>query len=334
MLPKGSSAIEHAQVADLPRYLPEGALLVVNDTRVMPARLLGRKETGGRVELLLLERTSPTPTPSPTPLPTPCTETWRCLGGSSKGLRPGMRILLDGERPPGAEVMEVVGAEVHVQFHIAEPGGIVAAAERIGQVPLPPYIVRNVSNLGDRARYQTIYARVPGSAAAPTAGLHFTEELLAALRARNISIAPVTLHIGLGTFAPLRLGEEEDIRSITELHAERYEISEETAAAVRRARGEGRPVIAVGTTAARTLETVALGDGEVRAGSGSTRLFIRPGFRFRAIEGLMTNFHLPKSTLLMLVAAFAGRERVLAAYREAIGLGYRFFSYGDAMLIN
>jgi S-adenosylmethionine:tRNA ribosyltransferase-isomerase len=255
-------------------------------------------------------------------------ERWMCLGGSSKGFKPGTAIALDGI---DATVIAVHGAEIEVEFRGTGAGGLLAAAEAIGEVPLPPYIAREGAPGGDdRARYQTIFARTPGAAAAPTAGLHFTPRLLDALSARGIERAAITLHVGLGTFAPLRA---DDLSHVQNLHRERYQVPAETARAIAAARAAGRPVIAVGTTVVRALESAAGEGGVPRPGAGETTLFIRPPHRFRTVDGLLTNFHLPRSTLLMLVSAFAGRERLLAAYRDAVQRGYRFFSYGDAMLI-
>ncbi|MSP60468.1 MAG: tRNA preQ1(34) S-adenosylmethionine ribosyltransferase-isomerase QueA [Myxococcales bacterium] len=329
VLPRAGGEATHARVSDLPGLLPVGALLVVNDTRVFPARLRGKKATGGRVELLLLRLLRRGDGDGGA-----WDEAWTCLGGSSKGLKPGQGIALDGETPPTATVEAVNGAEVEVSFR-ARPGGdrgMLEVAERLGEVPLPPYILRpEAPGAGDRERYQTVFARVPGAAAAPTAGLHFTPRLLAALAARGIGHAAITLHVGLGTFAPLR---SDDLDGVTELHAERYAIPGATVNAIAAARAAGRKVIAVGTTTVRALESASREeDGQPREGEGESRLFIRPGHRFRVVDGLITNFHLPRSTLLMLVAAFAGRERVLEAYREAVARDYRFYSYGDAMLI-
>jgi S-adenosylmethionine:tRNA ribosyltransferase-isomerase len=308
----------HRHVHELPDLLPAGALLVVNDTKVIPARLRGKKPTGGRVELLLCERTSGDET----------RQRWTCLGGASKPIRKGP-LHLEGDRPPMVEVLAVNGEYVEVELFA--PDGVAQAIGRVGAVPLPPYIHRalGASQAEDQARYQTIYAAEEGAVAAPTAGLHFTPELFTRLQAKGIVRASVTLHVGPGTFAPLRGDELED----QVLHAERYRVPEATAAAIAGAHAEGRPVVAVGTTVVRTLEAAALADGTVRPGDGRTQIFIRPGHRFRVIDGLLTNFHLPRSSLVMLVSAFAGRERVLAAYGEAIGSGYRFFSYGDAMLV-
>jgi S-adenosylmethionine:tRNA ribosyltransferase-isomerase len=295
-------ANSHRRVRDLPELLPPGALLVVNDTRVIKARVVGKKPTGGRVELLLCD-----------PLGD---GSWRCLGGASRPIRTGP-LLVDGERPPRAEVLRVEGEWVDVQFE-----GDGDWLDRVGRVPLPPYIHRTADG-GDEARYQTVFAREPGAVAAPTAGLHFSPELLAATEARGIRRATVTLHVGPGTFVPLR---SDDV-SAHVMHSERFVVPEATAGAVEETRAAGKPVIAVGTTVVRALEAHARGD------SGKTRLFITPGFEFRAVDAMVTNFHLPKSTLLMLVAAFAGRARILAAYREAVEREYRFYSYGDAMLI-
>jgi S-adenosylmethionine:tRNA ribosyltransferase-isomerase len=306
-------AAEHYHVRDLPSLLPAGALVVVNDTRVIAARLGATKPTGGRVELLLVE-----------PLDA-ATTTWRCIGGASKPIRLGPLALAGGL---DAEVIAVRGEYVDVRF-LADAAAFDAWLAAHGEVPLPPYIRRAVPDPTDRERYQTMYARVPGAVAAPTAGLHFTPELDHALGARGIERATVTLHVGPGTFAPLRADELES----QTLHQERYQVLPATADAVSAARRAGRPVVAVGTTVVRTLEAVARDDGTIAAGDGVTDIFIRPGHRFRAVDMMLTNFHLPKSSLVILVAALAGKERILAAYEDAIARGYRFYSYGDAMLI-
>ena len=295
---------------DLPSLLPAGALVVVNDTRVLNARLAANKPTGGAVELLLVEPNGD--------------GSWRCMGGASKPIRPGP-LTLAGADAPSAEVLAVDGKWVDVRFG----GDILAYAEAHGDVPLPPYIKRAESDAADRDRYQTIFARAPGAVAAPTAGLHFTPELLAALEARGIRRATITLHVGPGTFAPLRSDEIEGQK----LHPERYHVPESTAAAVAAARAAGRPIVAVGTTVVRTLEAAAIDERTLRVGAGSTDIFIQPGHRFRLVDHMLTNFHLPKSSLVMLVAALAGKDRVLAAYAEAVAQQYRFYSYGDAMLI-
>lgn len=350
LLPRHAGEARHAQVADLPALLDElapGALLVVNDTRVIPARLRAHKESGGRAELLLVTPLGAGESSTEPSEPNAAlgkadgerwSERWLCLGGASKPLRPGQVLTLDGGEAQ-ARITAVRAQQVEVEFRGQGAGGLVAVAERIGEVPLPPYIKRpDGPSALDAARYQTVYARVPGSAAAPTAGLHLTPPLLADLRARGVEHAAVTLHVGLGTFAPLALADDADVAELTELHAERYVVPDATIAAVARARGEGRKVIAVGTTSVRALESAALaaereGTGPLRRGPGVTRLCIGPAHRFRAVDGMLTNFHLPRSSLLLLVGALAGRERLLGAYRDAVARGYRFYSYGDAMLV-
>ncbi|MDW8280931.1 MAG: tRNA preQ1(34) S-adenosylmethionine ribosyltransferase-isomerase QueA [Myxococcales bacterium] len=327
----GPEGPRHHRVADLPTLVPallgEGALLVVNDTRVIPARLLARKlhgdVPGGAVELLLCD-------PVEQETGEHWQETWRCLYRARRPLRPGSALALAGDSPPAAEVVcDEGGGRAVVRFSGQGSGGLLAALERIGQVPLPPYI-RRPPGPEDAGRYQTVYARVPGAVAAPTAGLHFTEELLAALESHGVRRVSITLHVGPGTFAPVH---EEDL-SRHVMHAERYHIPEETAEAIAQARRAGRRVLAVGTTVVRALESATLpGQNVPRPGWGESALFIRPPYHFRAVDALLTNFHLPRSTLLMLVSALAGRRRVLAAYAEAVRAGYRFYSYGDAMLI-
>ncbi len=300
----------HRTVADLPQLLRPGDLLVVNDTRVLAARLHARRlPAGGRIELLLVEKTGE--------------RTWEVLAKPARRLRPGTELELEG-----GLAAEVAGAGEGGQRRVRFASEIEPYLERFGHVPLPPYIRRGDED-EDRTSYQTVFARHPGAVAAPTAGLHFTPELLARLEARGVRRAAVTLHVGLGTFQPVTA---EDVAE-HHMHAERYHVPVETAAAVRSARASGGRVVAVGTTVVRTLESVAGEGGEVTAGEGRTELFITPGFELRAIDALLTNFHLPRSTLLMLVSAFAGRERVLAAYEEAVARGYRFYSYGDAMLL-
>jgi len=309
VLDRATGAVEHRSVRELPSLLPPGALVVVNDTRVIKARLAAHKPTGGAVELLLVE-----------PLAAP--GVWRCIGGASKPIRPGPLTLAGG---PEAEVLAVDGKYVDVKF----TGDVLAYAEEHGAVPLPPYIKRAAPDSADRERYQTVFARAPGAVAAPTAGLHFTPELLAALEARGVRRATITLHVGPGTFAPLGDGELDR----ETLHAERYEIPEATARALAETRAAGGPIVAVGTTVVRTLEAAAQADGVIRAGQGNTSIFIRPGHAFRAVDIMLTNFHLPRSSLVILVAAFAGKERILDAYKDAVARGYRFYSYGDAMLL-
>ena len=298
VVPRSGGPVEHRTVRELPSLLSPGDLLVLNDARVIPARLRGRKAaTGGAVELLLVE-----------PLGG---QDWLALGQSSKPLRAGAMVEVLGSL---VQIVQLRGGGEMVVRLPLEGDALWAFLDRAGEVPLPPYI-EHAPGPEDRERYQTVYARERGAVAAPTAGLHFTPELLA-----QLNVAYVTLHVGPGTFLPVRAQRIEDHR----MHSERYFVPEATARALQ----EARRVIAVGTTALRTLE--ASGG---RPGPGETDLFISPGYEFRAVQGLFTNFHLPRSTLLMLVSAFAGRERILAAYREAIAQRYRFFSYGDAMVI-
>jgi S-adenosylmethionine:tRNA ribosyltransferase-isomerase len=304
----------HRQVGDLPELLRPGDLVVVNDTRVIPARLLGHRclpdgTPGGRVEILLVERIAE--------------REWQALTRPGKKTRPGSKILLDGGLE--AEVLALLPGDGrhHVRFSTAlEPH-----LETIGHVPLPPYIKRS-DRPEDRERYQTVFAREPGAIAAPTAGLHLTTEILARLAARGIEVASVTLHVGLGTFKPVTA----ELVHEHVMESERWELPAATAEALHRTRARGGRIVAIGTTVVRTLESAARANG-LTAGSGRTELFITPGFDFQVVDVLFTNFHLPCSTLLMLVSAFAGRERVLAAYREAITSGYRFYSYGDAMVV-
>jgi S-adenosylmethionine:tRNA ribosyltransferase-isomerase len=299
----------HRRVRDLPGLLRPGDLLVLNDTRVIPARLYGLRGEG-RMEVLLVEKLGD--------------REWEALVRPGRRARPGTEILFEGLT---AEVVDK--REDRYRLRFSEP--VEPHLDRLGHIPLPPYIHRpehrpehRPDEAADRERYQTVYARTPGAIAAPTAGLHFSEGLLEEIAAAGIGIARVTLHVGIGTFKPVSAEKVEDHR----MDRERYEVGEETAQAIRRTRESGGRIVAVGTTVVRTLESSA-----GLAGSGSTELFITPGFRFRVVDVLLTNFHLPRSTLLMLVSAFAGRERVLAAYEEAIREGYRFYSYGDAMLV-
>ncbi len=313
VLPRREGPLRHLRFSDLPDLLSPGDLLVLNDTRVIPARLVGRKETGGRCELLLLA-----------PLGDAAGDRWRAMGQASKPLRAGSRLSFGGL---SARIESAEGEGFFaVRFDRGGPA-LLEALEREGRVPLPPYI-RREPTAADRERYQTILAREPGSAAAPTAGLHFTERLLARLDERGIGCATVTLHVGPGTFLPVRAENLAGHR----LHAERYHVSAGAARAVAACRDRGGRLVAVGTTTVRTLESAYDGLG-VRPGWGETELFIRPGYRFGVADALVTNFHLPRSSLLMLASAFAGLERVLAAYREAVSLEYRFYSYGDAMVI-
>jgi S-adenosylmethionine:tRNA ribosyltransferase-isomerase len=311
MLVLDSTGLAHRTVRDLPEYLDAGDVLVLNDSRVLPARLIGQRRDGGEAEVLLLR-----------PLPEG-THRWEALIRPTRRLEAGSQVHFENS----ALAVSVEGRDgetATVRLNgVADP---LAEVRRIGQMPTPPYIKER---LQDRDRYQTVYARAEGSAAAPTAGLHFTPELLAALRDRGVAIAFVTLHVGLDTFRPVRVEDPAEHR----IHREWYRIDEDSARAINEARRLGKRVIAVGTTSVRVLESAATDDG-VAVGKGWTGLFILPGYRFRVVDAMLTNFHLPKSTLLMLVSAFTGRERILAAYAQAIERRYRFYSFGDCMLIN
>jgi S-adenosylmethionine:tRNA ribosyltransferase-isomerase len=307
VLHRDTGALEHAFFRDFGKYLKPGDLLVLNQTRVIPARLFARKPTGGRVELLLLRRED--------------THTWECIVGG-KGLKSGIRLLLE-ENGPEAEIVDILdGARRLVRF----AGPIELYLPRIGHVPLPPYIHEPLKN---PERYQTVYARDPGSAAAPTAGLHFTPRLLDELQSQGVKIAYVTLHVGLDTFAPVTEANPEKHL----IHTEWCELAQEMADAINRTRQSGGRVIAVGTTSVRTLESAAAGRDTIPSYTGNTNLFILPGYKFKIVDCMITNFHLPRSTLIMLVSAFAGRERILHAYEVAKREKYRFYSFGDAMLI-
>jgi S-adenosylmethionine:tRNA ribosyltransferase-isomerase len=317
---RASGRIGHHRFSDLLSLLQPGDLLVVNDTRVFPARLIGVRLPGGGAAECFLVR------------PAGEADTWIALVHPGQRLREGSRMqFAAGDRTLNAEV---IGRHFHgrrtVRLWTDDGSPVRDTIDAIGHVPLPPYIKRADREF-DRDRYQTVYARQRGSIAAPTAGLHFTPELLDALEARGVQRAMLTLHVGYGTFQPVRAEQVEEHR----VEAEHYEVSRATAAALTAAKREGRRVIAVGTTTTRTLESLAVSPtGEVAAGAGETSLFIYPGFEFRLVSGLITNFHLPKSSLLLLVAAFAGRERILAAYQHAVAQRYRFYSYGDAMFIS
>ena len=318
-LDRRDGRIGHHQFSELPRLLAAGDLIVVNDTRVFPARLIGyRLPGGGAAECFLV---GPGDEPG----------TWTALVHPGQRLKPGSRMVF--ERAGHRLEAEVISRHFHgrrlIRLHAPSGAPIMDMIHAIGHVPLPPYVKRE-DTPADRERYQTVYARREGSIAAPTAGLHFTPEILDALARAGIERASITLHVGYGTFQPIRVEEVEAHK----MEAESFEVGEETAAALSRALQAGRRIVAVGTTTTRTLESVAVEpDGTVRPQHGETALFIHPGHRFQVVRGLVTNFHLPKSSLLVLVSAFAGREHVLAAYREAIDRQYRFYSYGDAMLI-
>ena len=315
---RASGTTRHRSVADLPRLLAPGDLLVANDTRVRAARVEAQRPGGGRTELLFVERLAGDE------------PRWRALARPAARLRPGMPLHVPGDAA-SLRAVERHGAEWVVELVDVEPGPDEEAFfERAGGVPLPPYVERpHGPDATDRERYQTVFAERLGAVAAPTAGLHLTRELLAELEVRGVAFATVTLHVGPGTFRPV---EVDDPREHT-MHAERFTLSEVTAAAIERTRARGGRVVAVGTTCVRTLESCVDEDGVLRAASGETSLFLVPGARFHVVDALLTNFHLPRSTLLMLVCAFAGTERVLGLYAEALERGYRFASYGDAMLL-
>lgn len=313
LLDVAEDLIEDHLFEELPAMLPP-SLFVFNDTKVFPARLFGQKASGGKVEILLLRKSSDG------------VDRWLAMGRSSKGLREGMDLSLCDGRLAARVVRALEHGQLEVELRA--DGDVDALIEAAGEVPLPPYIRRDADE-SDRARYQTVYARKPGAVAAPTAGLHFTDATLDALKAEGHQAAYVTLHVGPGTFRPVQADSLDE----HEMHEEAYEVPEAAVAAIAQARAEGRPIVAVGTTVVRTLESSVDEDGNPIAGVGTTRLFIRPPFRFRLVDQMVTNFHLPRSTLLALVMAFAGEELTRRAYREAIEQRYRFYSYGDAMLI-
>lgn len=321
VLDRSGGRLEHRIFSELGRYLERGDLLVLNDTRVVPSRLHGVKESGGKVEVLVLE---------PCRLdPLQASEGHSCLIKASKPPRAGTRLILNGGITARVEAPLGEG-RYRVRFDDQRP--LAALLEAVGEVPLPPYIARTGGEpapVNDRASYQTVYADQPGAVAAPTAGLHFTRDLLTRLERQGVELVRITLHVGYGTFAPIRSRDVRDHR----MHAETVEISAAAAAAVNAARRDRRRIVAVGTTAVRTLEWSASASGTVTAGTGRCDHYIYPGYRFRVVDAMITNFHLPQSTLLLLVSALAGREAILAAYREAIAHDYRFYSYGDAMLI-
>jgi S-adenosylmethionine:tRNA ribosyltransferase-isomerase len=307
-----SETIEHRSFQEIPQYLKPGDLLVINNTRVLPARLIGKKETGGRCEVLLIPN-------------------WNGANGEWKALVKGIRNKAEGsrihfEQGVDAEVKEVRNGKATIRFLCQD--GVPDILQRIGHIPLPPYIKRQ-DEPPDRTRYQTVFAEKDGSIAAPTAGLHFTEKMLRSLREMGVDIVSITLHIGPGTFVPIKTEEVED----HSMEAEWTEISEETAQTIERTRRSGGRVLTVGTTATRALESFSNPEGGIKPGKTFSSLFIYPSYRFRVIDGLVTNFHLPKSTLIMLVSAFAGKDLLMKAYQEAVDQKYRFYSYGDAMLI-
>ena len=312
VLDKKTGATSHHIFREIKDYLKPGDCLVINDTKVIPARLIGEKEgTGGKVEVLLLKRKG--------------NDVWETLVKPGKKMKPGARVSF-GDGLLKGEVLEVV-EEGNRLIHFEYEGIFEEILDQLGQMPLPPYITHQ---LKDKNRYQTVYAKYDGSAAAPTAGLHFTKELLQQIKDMGVNIAYVTLHVGLGTFRPVKVDDVLEHH----MHSEFYRIEEEDAELINETKKNGGRVISVGTTSTRTLESVAEEDGTLHAKSGWTDIFIYPGYKFKVIDGLITNFHLPESTLLMLVSALAGREHILNAYNIAVKERYRFFSFGDAMFIH
>lgn len=310
VLDRHSGSLSHEHFYDLPRHLRKGDCLVLNDSRVLPARLIGRRESGGVSEVLLLTQKGG--------------GVWECLVRPGKKLRPGAKVVF-GDGQLTAEITKILpDGNRLVQFHWE--GIFLEVLEQLGRMPLPPYIK---AELEDQERYQTVYSRVPGSAAAPTAGLHFTPALLEEIQTMGVKLAYVTLHVGLGTFRPVKAETLEE----HDMHAEYCTISEEAARTITETKRNGGRVICVGTTSCRTVESFANADGTMDPHAGWTKIFIYPGYRFKCLDALVTNFHLPESTLVMLVSALAGRERILDAYAEAVKERYRFFSFGDAMLI-
>lgn len=311
-LDKETGAVSHHVFRDILEYLQPEDCLVINNTKVIPARIIGEKEgTGARIELLLLKRRDK--------------DVWETLVKPGKKARPGTRISFGGGLLTA--VVEELAEEGNRLIRFEYEGIFEEILDQLGQMPLPPYITHE---LKDKNRYQTVYAKYEGSAAAPTAGLHFTNELLEQIREKGVRIAGVTLHVGLGTFRPVK------VEDVTEhhMHEEYYQVTEEAAAIINETKQRGGRVICVGTTSCRTIESAADEQGVVHAGSGNTDIFIYPGYRFKALDALITNFHLPESTLLMLISALAGKEHVMAAYEEAVKERYRFFSFGDAMFIS
>lgn len=311
VLHKDTGRIEHKIFRDIIDYLNPGDCLVINDTKVIPARLMGIKEdTGAAIEVLLLKRNAD--------------DVWECLVKPGKKARTGARIIF-GEGLLVGEIVDVIeDGNRMIKFHYE--GIFEEILDKLGQMPLPPYITHK---LQDKNRYQTVYAKNEGSAAAPTAGLHFTKELLEKIKEKGVNVVSITLHVGLGTFRPVKVDKIEEHH----MHTETFNISKEAADTINRARAAGGRVIAVGTTSCRTLESAAADDGTIPARSGDTDIFIYPGYKFKAIDCLITNFHLPESTLIMLVSALAGRDNIMNAYETAVKERYRFFSFGDAMFI-
>ena len=317
VLDKNTGETSHHVFKEIIDYLNPGDCLCINNTKVIPARLIGRKKTGGVVEVLLLKRLEDEKSK------------WEVLTRPGKKARVGDEIIFGGEGPEDFDLLCRVTEVKEDGNRIVEfeyDGIFEEILDKLGQMPLPPYITHR---LEDKNRYQTVYAKIEGSAAAPTAGLHFTNELLEQIKEKGVKVVSVTLHVGLGTFRPVQVENILDHK----MHSEYYEVSEETAKILNETKANGGRIISVGTTSTRTLESVTDENGIVHAGSGETQIFIYPGYKFKILDGLITNFHLPESTLIMLVSALAGREHVLAAYEEAVQERYRFFSFGDAMLI-
>ena len=311
VLNRETGAVEHKIFSDVIDYLNEGDCLVINNTRVIPARLIGEKEgTGGKVEVLLLKRRA--------------NDVWETLVKPGKKLRPGARVTF-GDGRLKAEILEIA-EEGNRLVRFYYEGIFEEILDSLGEMPLPPYITHK---LEDKEMYQTVYAKFDGSAAAPTAGLHFTKELLSKIEEKGIKIASITLHVGLGTFRPVKV---DDVNN-HHMHTEWYEVNAEAADIINETKRNGGRVICVGTTSCRTIESVADEKGYMKAKTGETDIFIYPGYKFKVMDGLITNFHLPESTLVMLVSAFAGKENVLAAYETAVKERYRFFSFGDAMIL-
>jgi len=323
-LDRRSGAMDHRRFFELPELLSDGDCIVLNDSRVIPARLLGRKESGGAVEVVLLRNIEPESGTRNSESNIAGGTTWECLTRPGRKTKTGTKLVFGDGELTAAVIGGTDGGNRLIEFKYN--GIFNEVLERLGKMPLPPYIRQE---LEDSERYQTVYSRISGSAAAPTAGLHFTHELLEEINARGVKLCYITLHVGLGTFRPVRTDTVEAHR----MHEEYFIIPGETAETVNRVKAGGGRVIAVGTTSCRALESCAAESGEISAFSGFTGIFIYPGYKFKCIDGLITNFHLPESTLIMLVSAFAGRENTLRAYDEAIRERYRFYSFGDAMLI-
>ncbi|HYM20339.1 MAG TPA: tRNA preQ1(34) S-adenosylmethionine ribosyltransferase-isomerase QueA [Candidatus Kapabacteria bacterium] len=310
-----NGTIEDRSFPEIQQYVHPGDCIVLNETRVIPARLMATRETTGAIVEIFLETRQ-----------ADMTDTWRVLAAPAKKLKSGERYIINNDL--SCIVLEELPEGERIVRFESESGHLETALESAGSMPIPPYLHRPAEML-DRERYQTVYAHSPGAVAAPTAGLHFTSEILSVLENKGVRIVKVTLHVGLGTFRPV---ESEDITKHT-MHAERYEVSKEAASIINNVRKNGGKIVAVGTTAARTLETVANSDGIINTGSGETSIFIYPPYKFKAVDALLTNFHQPKSTLLMMISAFSGYENVMKAYKHVIKERYRFLSYGDAMLI-